>query len=114
MKKKIIILGLCLLLVAGCGRRIPTLQNGEEAIIEFKNGKMVSVDAFYERLKNDMGLQTLITMMDKVILEKVYKSDVKDAKESATRAVQSVEAQYGDEALADIVVYPFTKKRWDF
>lgn len=99
MKIKILILTLCLIVVVGCGRRIPTLQNGEEAIITFNNGQMISVDEFYERLKNDMGLQILTKMMDTVILESAFPDRLEDARESAELTIQSIKTQFGDGAL---------------
>ena len=76
MKKKII--GLCaiLLLASGCGK-VPTLENGEEAIVTFENGDMISVNDFYEMIKDDFGLQALITMTDTYILENEF-ADFKD------------------------------------
>ena len=40
MKKKIFILGVSMLLLAGCKEKvIPTLENGEEAIVTYNDGK---------------------------------------------------------------------------
>ena len=79
MKKKII--GLCaiLLLASGCGK-VPTLENGQEAIVSFENGDMISVDDFYQVIKDDYGLQALITMIDTYVLEHEFSDYVDEAK----------------------------------
>lgn len=50
MKKKVLILGVCSLLLCGCGK-IPTLSNGDEAVVTFKDGNMISANDFYEKQK---------------------------------------------------------------
>jgi len=96
--KKLIILGLCVLFLVGC-TRIPTLQNGEDAVVTFGNGNMLSVDEFYQRIKDTFGLQTLIEMIDKAILEEVYKNDLEDAREDAENYVHAWQTHFGEEAL---------------
>ena len=69
MKKKVLILGVCSLLLCGCGK-IPTLSNGDEAVVTFKDGDMISANEFYEEIKNTYGLDALINMIDKYVFEK--------------------------------------------
>ena len=71
MKKKVLILGVCSLLLCGCGK-IPTLSNGDEAVVTFKDGDMISANDFYEEIKNNYGLNTLINMIDKYVFEKEF------------------------------------------
>ena len=52
MKKKIAVLALCVLLLAGCGKRIPTLSNGDEAVVTLKNGEKISSNDLYNELKD--------------------------------------------------------------
>lgn len=104
MKKKIFILGASLLLVAGCGKSIPKLKDGSEAIVSLENNK-ISVDDLYNEIKDTYGLSTLINMVDKKILEKEYKKDLEDAKESAKKQVESLESYYGDQALSAVQQY---------
>ena len=96
MKKKII--GLCaiLLLASGCGK-IPTLENGEEAIVTFENGEMISVDDFYNAIKDNYGLQTLISMIDTYVLETEFKDYLDTADEQADYYVDSYIEMYGSE-----------------
>lgn len=96
MKKKII--GLCaiLLLASGCGK-VPQLENGQEAVVSFKNGEMISVDDFYKEIKDGFGLQTLITMIDTYIYETEF-SDWKDtAKDNTEATINAMIEQYGGE-----------------
>ena len=96
MKKKII--GLCaiLLAVSGCGK-IPTLENGEEAIITFNNDHLISVNEFYNNLKNTYGLNTLITLADTYVLETEFKDYKDTAKETADSYVDSMIESAGSE-----------------
>ncbi len=108
MKKKII--GLCaiLLAVSGCGK-IPTLENGEEAIITFDNDHMISVNEFYNTLKNTYGLDTVIALADTYVLETEF-ADYKDtARETADSYVDSMIESAGseDEFLNSIRQYGY-------
>lgn len=96
MKKKII--GLCaiMLLASGCGK-IPTLEDGKEAIVTFENGDMISVDAFYEEIKDSYGLQALITMVDTYITEHEFEDYKDKAKENAEAYINAFIEQYGGE-----------------
>ena len=101
MKKKLVALCAIMLLASGCGK-VPKLDNGKEAIVSFKNGDKISVDDFYSKLKDEMGLNTLITMIDTYICE----TEFKDYKDTATKNAQAyIDAfieQYGgkDKLLA--------------
>ena len=94
MKKKII--GLCaiLALTTGCGK-IPELENGEQAIVSFKNGEMISVNDFYSKIKDNFGLETLITMIDTYICETEFSDYVDTAKENAEAMIDALIENYG-------------------
>lgn len=96
MKKKII--GLCaiLILASGCGK-VPTLENGQEAIVSFENGDMISVDDFYNEIKDSFGLQTLITMVDTYVLEHEFDDYKDEAKERGDAYVDAYIESYGGE-----------------
>ena len=96
MKKKII--GLCaiLLLAGGCGK-VPTLENGQEAIVSFENGDMISVDDFYQVIKDDYGLQALITMIDTYVLEHEFADYVDEAKDRGDYYVDAYVESLGSE-----------------
>ena len=69
MKKKIAVLALIVLLMSGCGSKIPTLSNGDEAVVTLKNGSMISANELYEAVKDDYALEALVNLVDKKVLE---------------------------------------------
>lgn len=105
MKKKVIILGLCTLMVCGCGKTIPTLENGEEAVVTFSNGDKISVNELYNDLKSNYALDSLINLVDKKILEDKYKDELESATEYAESTMKSLEENYGDDLLTAIQSY---------
>ena len=104
--KKIIIAALCLLLVTGCGEKnIPKLENGEEVITTLKDDKKISVNDLYSKLKEQYGLQALVGMIDKMILEDKYSGDKDAAKDYAKSTMDQLKSQYGDQLLSMIQYY---------
>ena len=103
MKKKLVALCAIMLLASGCGK-VPKLENGKDAIVSFKNGTKISVDDFYTKLKDGMGLNALITMIDTHILEEEFKDYVDTAKSNAEATINSLITQYDgkDKLLAAI------------
>lgn len=95
MKKKIAVLALAVLLVGGCGK-VPKLENGQEAVVTIKDGG-ISADQLYKELKNSLGLQSLITLIDTQILEKEYKDQIKDAESNAKTTIDQLKETYGGE-----------------
>ncbi len=102
MKKKLVVLGLCTLMVCGCGKKIPTLENGEQAIVSFENGNLISTSELYNELKNNYGLEALISLIDKKILEEKYKDSIDSANDYADSTMKSLEEYYGDNLLSMI------------
>ena len=105
MKRKVFLLGLCLILATGCGKQIPKLKNGEEAVVTFKGNKKISVDSLYEEVKTQYSLQTLMSMIDKQILEDKYKSNMDEAKTYAESTIESLKEQYGNDLQTMIAQY---------
>lgn len=104
MKKKIILLGACSLLLCGCGK-IPTLSNGDEAVVTFSDGA-ISANDFYKEIKDSFGLNTLINMIDKYIFEREFDDKVSDAKKYAEAYIKQMRASYeSEEALLQILNY---------
>ena len=97
MKKKIILLSLCLILVSGCGTKVPKLENGQEAVVTFKDESKISVDELYEEVKDNYALSSLINLIDKKVHEEKYKDDLDEAKEYAENQIAQLKASYGDD-----------------
>ena len=102
MKKKIVVLALIILLMSGCGSKIPTLSNGDEAVVTLKNGSMVSVNELYEAVKDDYALNALVNLVDKKVLEDKYKNKVEDAKKYVEDTMAQLEEYYGDQLETEI------------
>lgn len=105
MKKKIAILGICTLMVCGCGKTIPTLENGSDAVVTFENGSMISINDLYNDLKNNYALDSLMNLIDKKILEDKYKDNISSANENADITMKSLKENYGDDLLSAIQMY---------
>ncbi len=95
MKRKIFLLVLSAFLLAGCGK-IPTLKNGEEAVVSFEKGG-ISTEELYEEIKNTYGLEALVTMSDTYVLEKEFKDYKANASEQAKATMDSLKESYGGE-----------------
>ena len=98
MKKKIIVLALCVLLISGCGSKIPKLSNGDEAVVTLKDGSMISANELYEEIKqSDATLDKMVEMVDKKILEDKYSDKIEEAKSDVEDQVAMLEQTYGDQ-----------------
>ena len=74
MKKKVILtLCLSLLLLTSCGK-VPKLKDGEELFLSV-NDKNISATDFYSELKDKVGKDVLIELVDSIILEDKYPAD---------------------------------------
>lgn len=105
MKKKLVVLGLCTFMVCGCGKTIPTLNDGTNAVVTFENGSMISINDLYNDLKDNYALDSLINLVDKKILEDKYKDNLESANEYADATMKSLKENYGDDLLAAIQMY---------
>src|SRR5574344_138705 len=68
-----IIIGLTIMACA-MPDRIATLKDGTQAIVEI-NGQNITANELYTKLNSSCGLNTLLDLMDKKILEEKYKED---------------------------------------
>lgn len=97
MKKKLFICALACVLLTGCGSKIPTLKNGEEALIEFGNGDKISVNEVWEEVKTSYGLQVTLNKIDLKVLEEEYKDQKKDTDDYVKAMEASLKANYTNE-----------------
>lgn len=93
VKKKIIVLGLSsLLLLTGCGKEVPKLENGQEVVAEIE-GHQVTADDLYGALKKDYGTSILINLIDEYIISKEF-TDEAAAKSHAEKQYKYLKASY--------------------
>ena len=88
MKKKLLVLGTITLMLTGCGK-VPKLSNGDDAIVSFENGDMISANQLYENMKNDYALSALINLVDNYIYEKDFADYKDDALAYAENSLES-------------------------
>lgn len=91
MKKLLIVLA-CLLFITGC--KDVKLENGDNAIVTFKEGGISAKD-LYEELKSSHGGESVTNLIDMYLLEKKYPTDdeekeyVKDALKNVKKNAKS-------------------------
>lgn len=105
MKKKIVMLALSIVILSGCGKKIPTLSNGDEAVVELKDGVKISANDLYKDMKENYALQSLVNMIDKQILEEKYSDKQDEANDYADSTIEQLEQYYGDDLLNAIQYY---------
>ena len=96
MKKKLLICAVTCVLLTGCGSKIPTLKNGEEALIEFGNGDKISVNEIWNEVKTSYGLEVTLNKIDLKILEEEYKDKLDDVNDYVLAMESSLKANYTD------------------
>ena len=97
MKKKLIIIAMAALTLTGCGKSIPKLENGQEAMVEYADGTKISVDEVWEEVKNQYALDILINKIDMKILKEEYADKIEDMEEYVSNMDASIKANYTDE-----------------
>mgnify|MGYP004648155269 CR=1 FL=1 len=93
MKKKLLVLAVIGLMMSGCGK-IPTLKNGEEAVVTFKDSESISVDELYNNIKDSYALNALIDMIDNKILYIEYKDKDSEIDEYVKNNLDSMKEYY--------------------
>lgn len=100
--KKGITLAILTLMLAGCSS-IPKLADGTELIIEM-DGIKVSIDDFYQKLKDNYGTYVLINTIDEKLLNEVYETD-STLKERIEAQVTTLKNQFGSDFEEAISYY---------
>ncbi len=97
MKKKILIALLILGFASGCGK-VPTLSNGEEAVVSFTNKENgISATDLYNKIKTNYALSSLIDMIDTKILLDKYPDDEKNADKYVDNELTNIKKYYVDD-----------------
>ena len=95
MKKKIMLVSfavICTILLTGCGNA--KLKNGEDVAITV-NGTNITANDIYKKLRDKYGISTALDMVDKEILDTIYKDDATIEKQAANQ-IESLKSQYSD------------------
>ena len=95
MKKKYLLLLLCLpLLVTGCGK-VPELQNGQQVVVEV-DGKQFTAEEFFDELKANYGTSALVNLVSNYITDQEITEELaKEAEEKAQSEYDTMYAYYG-------------------
>lgn len=108
MKKGILLSLICLLTLCGCGK-IPTLQNGEEAVITFAKDDVehqISAEELYQELKDNFGLEATLKLVDTYVLETEFKDYIDTAKDNAENYIEAMIESYGSkDTLLEAIQY---------
>src|SRR5574344_5391 len=97
MKKKILMALVVLGLTAGCGK-IPTMKNGDDAVVSFKNEKnSISVTDLYTKIKSNYALSSMIDMIDNKILLDKYPDKEEDAQKSVDEQFENTKKYFKDD-----------------
>lgn len=97
MKKKILIALLILGFASGCGK-VPTLSNGEEAVVTFDNEKIgISATDLYNKIKKNYALNSLVDMIDTKILLEKYPNEEDNAKKYVNDQLTNIKKYYVDD-----------------
>ena len=94
MKKlKLLLPLLCMgLVVTGCGKTIPTLEDGKQVIAELE-GKSITVEDLYAELKSQRGSSVLINLIDEFIANEEYPEN-EEANKFAEAQISTLKSQY--------------------
>ncbi len=105
--QKVVALSLAsMTLLSGCGAKtIPTLENGDQAVVTFNENAKISVTDFYNQMKDKYGTEVILNMIDKMILEKKYADSTEEAHKNADSVMSQLENSYGDKLLSAIQTY---------
>ena len=105
--QKVVALSLAsMTLLSGCGAKtIPTLENGDQAVVTFNENAKISVTDFYNQMKDKYGTEVILHMIDKMILEKKYADSTEEAHKNADSVMSQLETSYGDKLLSAIQTY---------
>lgn len=97
MKKKLIVCVLAVGLLAGCGKAIPKLDNGSDAIVTFKDGSKYSATEIWEEFKNTYGLDILLDKIDNKLLSEKFKDKEDEINEYIKGIETNLKANFVDE-----------------
>jgi len=108
-----ICIGLITLLLTGCGN--PKLKDGSELLLEM-DGVKLSIEDFYQELKDNYGTSVMVNEIDKLLLNEVYET-TDEMTEKIDAQVTTLKNQFGsdfDEAIAYYYGVNTQKELYDY
>lgn len=95
MKKKALIFTMCgLIMLSGCAKS-PKLSDGKEVVASV-NGKDVTAEELYDKMKDQYGTGSLVSIIDEYIISKEITSD-DDYNEQAEIQIKQYKLNYSDQ-----------------
>lgn len=104
MKKKVILISSFMVLslfLSGCGAK---LNNGNDAVVSFKEDSKISANDFYNLLKDKYGEDEIIDLIDETLLNKEYEKTT-DEDVYVNQNLESVKEEAGENFIAYIKQY---------
>lgn len=86
-----------IIIASGRANMVPKLENGDEAIVELKDGTKYSANEIWDEVKISYGLTSILNKVDAKILDEEYKDSENDTKTYLQTAELSIKAQYKKE-----------------
>lgn len=86
-----------IIIATGRANMVPKLENGDEAIVELKDGTKYSANEIWNEIKVSNGLSTILNKIDAKILDEEYKDKEADTKTYLQTAELSIKSQYKKE-----------------
>ena len=83
-----------IIIASGRANMVPKLENGDEAIVELKDGTKYSANEIWDEIKVSNGLSTILNKVDAKILNEEYKDQEADTKTYLQTAELSIKSQY--------------------
>lgn len=111
MKKRYLLLLLCIpLLVTGC-KHEPVLVDGKEVVVEL-NGKQFTAEEFYDELKKNSGTGVLINLVNNYITEQELTDEMRDeAKKEAESELETYKIYYRDNFNSLLLQYGYSSEK---
>lgn len=121
--KKFVVMIASLFLVCGCATS--HLENGDESVVKFDEGG-ISAQDLYELLKDNYGAEAVVTLIDKELLSREYKSTSEentyvreviaslknDWKDNFLTYAKSYYGVNSEDALEDYVRLNYRRNKW--
>ena len=82
-----------IIIASGKAKVVPTLENGQEAIVEFNDGTKYSATEIWNDVKGTYGLTNILSKVDTKILEEEYK-DNKEIDKNVDKQIALLKTQY--------------------